>query len=135
MQSSGRRDLPQLTGIRIIAALWVVLFHFAPTLTRIVPETGALFYFAQDGYLAVDLFFVLSGFVIAYQYFDAVRDKRLPYRSFLWRRLARIYPAHLLVLLMLVVAVFGAARLGMPFQNRTYLSETGAGFDLLLIRG
>ena len=47
--------------------------------------------------LFVDLFFVVSGFVIARQYFDRVGDTASTGR-FLWRRIARIYPLHLATL-------------------------------------
>jgi peptidoglycan/LPS O-acetylase OafA/YrhL len=52
------------------------------------------------GYLGVDLFFILSGFVISYRYGDSVRSSvGHPYRRFLWARLGRIYPVHLVTLL------------------------------------
>jgi peptidoglycan/LPS O-acetylase OafA/YrhL len=130
-----RGELRQLTGIRIIAALWVVLFHFSSAVGALVPELAGIGSLARDGYLAVDLFFVLSGYIISYQYFDAFATGRGGYRRFLVRRLARIYPAHLAALALLVIGVLGAARLGHPLRNHTYLSETGLGFDVLLTRG
>lgn len=135
LASSVAPELRQLTGLRFVAALWVVLFHFGAPLQVLLPETRGFPNAAADGFLAVDLFFVLSGYIISYQYFDAFAAGRARYRSFLVRRLARIYPAHLVTLLLLVIAVQGAAWIGQPFWNRTYLSETGLGLDLLLIRG
>jgi peptidoglycan/LPS O-acetylase OafA/YrhL len=97
-----QREIRPLTSLRGLAALLVVVFHF-----RLV--TGDAFdierhtAFFAGGYLWVDFFFVLSGFVIAYAYAGAFAGEGLrPYGSFLWRRLARIWPLHVFVLLMLV---------------------------------
>ena len=90
-----------LTGLRAYAALWVVLFHLRHVLQPLLPEP--LFEFCARGYLGVDLFFVLSGFVIAYRYGGHIGDGRA-YRVYLIRRLGRIYPLHLATLLALVAA-------------------------------
>ena len=55
-----------LTSLRGIAAWWVVLFHFDTYLLPYIPV--AVFQFIAKGYLAVDLFFCLSGFVIFLNY-------------------------------------------------------------------
>lgn len=81
-----------LTGLRGIAALGVALWHlgFLPMLTQRLDP--AVF----NGYLFVDLFFVLSGFVLSYVY-DSARSLRTrsAYTEFLVSRLSRIYPMHL----------------------------------------
>ena len=88
-----------LTSIRGVAAWWVVLYHFR---LEMPPFGGPL---ASDvlghGYLAVDLFFILSGFVIALNYtasFTSLTAKA--YRRFLGLRLARVYPLHLVMMLL-----------------------------------
>ena len=66
-RSSGSPEqLASLTPLRGIAALWVVIFHFCWYFPAVHPEryTGAVY----KGYLAVDMFFVLSGFVITHVY-------------------------------------------------------------------
>ena len=92
------RHLDALTGIRGIAAWGVVLYHIRLSLTAILPPQ-AIALFAK-GYLAVDLFFILSGFVIWYNY--AARIERGGWseaRLFLWRRFARVWPLHGAILL------------------------------------
>ncbi len=100
MSGTGRRPaLPALTGLRALAALWVVLFHYRHDLLTLEPGLAPLDTFMSAGYLGVDLFFPLSGFVLAYTYADAMR-------SFRWRdtgrfvrnRLARVWPVHVLTL-------------------------------------
>ena len=89
-----------LTGLRIIAAAWVVLFHFhfspLDAVTATVDVLGPL---VTAGALGVDLFFVLSGFVIAHTYLDKLGPAlRIgPTARFVWARACRIWPAYALV--------------------------------------
>lgn len=96
-----------LTGVRAFAALWVVFYHLRPTIERIFPDAHGLHAFLAFGYLGVDLFAFLSGFVIAYNYFDRV-DLRQPREIgvFLWIRATRIFPLHWFLLLVLLIARF-----------------------------
>jgi peptidoglycan/LPS O-acetylase OafA/YrhL/glycosyltransferase involved in cell wall biosynthesis len=102
-----RPGLPPLTGLRAAAALWVVLFHFGPAFGLLVPATLALSRFTTEGFYGVDLFFVLSGFILTYNYYG----RRFTYGEFIGNRLARIYPVHLFTLLVLaaMMGVAGAA--------------------------
>jgi peptidoglycan/LPS O-acetylase OafA/YrhL len=82
------RHLPALDGLRGLAAIWVFLYHLS--------DTGGPN--RMLGQLGVDLFFVLSGFVLSYVYADRLNSAS-DYRRFLHARLARIYPLHLVTLL------------------------------------
>src|SRR3546814_8137818 len=88
-----------LTSLRGIAALLVVVYHFSggflPNL-----DPGRYSDFVPKGYLWVDLFFVLSGFIITHAYGDAFAERARwgSIRAFLFARMARIYPLHLFVL-------------------------------------
>src|SRR5690606_3845377 len=103
MLSNFRPDLRILTPLRGIAALWVVIYHFGDQyLPALRPEQAG--HLVGKGYLAVDLFFMLSGFVLAHVYHaDFTRFDPGRYRDFLAARVARLYPLHLLVLLAFVV--------------------------------
>lgn len=130
-----RRELRQLTGIRIIAALWVVAFHFETQYTLLLPEIGGLVWLAGSrGFLAVDLFFVLSGYILAYQHHDAFAQGRGDYRGFLAKRLARIYPLQITTLAFLVALVV-ATPLGKKLGSAETFTVWGAVQDVLLIRG
>ena len=97
--SKGRGYIHALTGIRGLAAWWVVFYHFREQMASQLPLEVIQFF--SLGYLAVDLFFVLSGFVIYYNYqhmFDRLDRQRL--WSFFAARIARIYPLHLFITLM-----------------------------------
>jgi peptidoglycan/LPS O-acetylase OafA/YrhL len=86
------QNLP-LTAIRGFAALWVVGHHLQFELAYIgYPFAGWLF---RPGYVAVDIFFILSGFVITAVHRDLTRAGL---GDFLLRRIFRLYPLHLFVL-------------------------------------
>jgi peptidoglycan/LPS O-acetylase OafA/YrhL len=97
-----------LTSLRGIAALWVMLFHldvifFYRDFGPLIPHelTGII----TKGYLWVDFFFLLSGFVISHVYgaaFATSSDRIHLIKSFLWARFTRIYPLHLFILALLV---------------------------------
>lgn len=89
--------LNQLAGLRGICAWWVVFYHSLGLMGDSV--SGPLRNVIAHGYLAVDLFFLLSGFVIFLSYHVAV-SKNFPHSvgKFYWNRLARIYPLHLVML-------------------------------------
>lgn len=93
-----------LTAVRGLAAWWVVAYHFRDVLPS--DAHPSLTWFLDQGYLAVDLFFVLSGFVIALNYgvrFERKLFNRDVYTGFLVLRLSRIYPLHLTILLLFAV--------------------------------
>jgi peptidoglycan/LPS O-acetylase OafA/YrhL len=64
-------EIKALTGLRILAAVWVVLFHFRPLLRDAIPGfRDALAPVLNCGAQGVDLFFILSGFVLTWNYLD-----------------------------------------------------------------
>ena len=93
--------LAALTGLRGVAAWLVVLYHIRLSLADILPAP-VIGLFAK-GYLAVDLFFILSGFVLWYNYAPRLRAGGIGAAGlFLWRRIARIWPLHFLILALFV---------------------------------
>lgn len=97
------RDIPPLTGIRAIAAAWVLAFHFFGILVLYFPVTRHALRWAASGSLGVDLFFVLSGFVLTHNYLSTIRPRLVG--RFLALRLGRIYPVHLLTIVAYLVLV------------------------------
>ena len=89
-----RPRLPALTSVRFFAALHVCIFHMYAM--RIASGTGVFHRIASIGYVGVNFFFVLSGFILVYTY----ADRQTPARKFWWARFARIYPAYLFSLLL-----------------------------------
>ena len=95
------QTIGSLTGIRGFAALWVVLYHARKEIALNLPDWPQLNRLVNSGYLGVDLFAFLSGFVIAYTYCERLRSPSWPsMRRYLWLRLVRTYPLHLFVLIL-----------------------------------
>lgn len=85
-----------LDGLRGVAAIIVVAFHLFETYSA-----GPAYQILNHGYLAVDFFFVLSGFVIGYAYDD--RWDRMTTWGFFKRRLVRLHP------MVIMGTLFGAS--------------------------
>lgn len=86
MQPAPRHVYLNLDAMRGVAAISVMLYHFSPFISdgKVLPSS----------YLAVDLFFLLSGFVIAHAY-DRKIETGMGFGSFLLIRLIRLYPLYL----------------------------------------
>ena len=93
--------LANLTPLRGFAALLVAVFHFEMAICRFIPAKTTLFF--ERSYLMVDLFFVLSGFIMLHVYSQVFTRGQV--RHFFLARFARTYPLHLFTLLLLVVIV------------------------------
>jgi peptidoglycan/LPS O-acetylase OafA/YrhL len=96
------RQLHALTGLRFFAALTVLLSHFANRGIILMPV--GVVAFVDGGRTAVALFFVLSGFILTYNYSELSGPKER--RSFYVNRIARIYPV---VILALGIGAIGVA--------------------------
>lgn len=85
-------DIPALTGLRFFAAFAIVIHHVGSFTYEI--RSGVLQQFvAHNGVLGMTLFFVLSGFIIHYNYYDVIRDKgKRGVYEFLVARFSRLYP-------------------------------------------
>lgn len=99
-----------LTGIRGVAALWVMLFHIGqgiPGYSLLPWLTGSSF--IENGFRGVDLFFILSGFIMMHVH---AQDFTVFCRRTLWdfmiMRCIRIYPVHLVVLLSILAVVIAS---------------------------
>ncbi len=111
------KQIPILTPLRGFAALCVVFFH-----ARLIffvqwkEPVSEYTHFIENSYLWVDLFFVLSGFVMMHIYQQTFSKgvTVAKWRYFMWLRFARIYPLFLVTLLILVL-----------WESIKYFSATG----------
>ncbi|MDR1556874.1 MAG: acyltransferase [Tannerellaceae bacterium] len=104
-----------LDGLRGIAAVMVLGFHVSEAY-YVTSETGRFDQLFNHAYLAVDFFFVLSGFVIGYAYDD--RWSRMSVANFLKRRIFRLHPMVVFgTVLGLVMFYFGASEVFPLIRN------------------
>jgi peptidoglycan/LPS O-acetylase OafA/YrhL len=133
----GTKSINALTGVRILAALWVLVSHMDVELFALFPASRILEPVIASGVLGVDVFFILSGFIIAYNYaarFDAQpllgeagAAWRQMYGRFLWLRVARLYPVHLVTLL----AVLGMYMAAQVLNVKLNLESGYSAFDFV----
>lgn len=95
---TARRHIPGLDGIRAIAILMVIIHHAVYTAPRETFAQKLFLHIAGQGWAGVDLFFVLSGFLITGILMDA-RDSSHALRNFYARRVLRIVPVYVAFLL------------------------------------
>lgn len=93
-----RLRIVEFDGLRTVAIFGVMLFHFSPRLPCL-------------GWAGVDLFFVISGFLITGILLD-LRSASTPYRKFYWRRVIRIFPPCYTVLAIIAVLAFAEGDIG-----------------------
>lgn len=92
-------EIPSLTGLRFIAALSVVLSHAVILIFRPTQDLPFASFLTSTSGFGMSLFFVLSGFVIHYNYSTSVRSfSPTPIINFFVARFARLYPLYFLLL-------------------------------------
>ncbi len=109
-------NIKPLTSLRFFAAMWVVLFHYWPHLALPGAAPGvasAMPPLVAKGYLGVECFFVLSGFILCHVYLPPFEAGRFKYGDFIWARIARIYPLHIATLVAIGAMAAAALALGL----------------------
>ncbi|ENY72439.1 acyltransferase [Aeromonas diversa CDC 2478-85] len=97
------KQLPLLGPLRGFAACMVVLFHGRLLLFPQWKEPIAgVTQLIENGYLWVDLFFILSGLVMAHVYARTMATKQVRIPRFLWLRLTRVYPLFITTMVVLI---------------------------------
>ena len=127
----------QLTGIRFVAAFWVLAYHLqGPFNVLGLLSIPILADVMRVGRLGVDLFFALSGFILTHTYLTrmggSIHIKAT--LKFWWLRLARIYPVHLVMLVIAGLAVFAQAQVRGESVDRDWWNPTDFIKNLLLIQ-
>lgn len=97
------KDIKALTGLRFFAALWVVLFHYFRGELEPISIVKPIKWLFDLGYLAVPMFFILSGFILSHNYFPSYSLK--DHAEFIYRRFARLWPVHVASVLALMVYI------------------------------
>jgi peptidoglycan/LPS O-acetylase OafA/YrhL len=134
-----RRPLHALTGVRFVLAFWVILYHQIPHsslslrvnwLPDFLPDAFSIV--LRTGYVAVTVFFVLSGFVLAYNYDLSGPWNAGQIRRFFAARFSRIYPAYFAgLLLMAPLMAWRATKLD---PDQRFLALLTAGFNFTLLQ-
>ena len=119
----GTPQIPPLTGLRGVSAVWVMLVHFSEVLEQLMPGIVIFRPIYSLGHLGVDVFFVLSGFIMSHVY-EPGRFvlNRSNYVHFLLNRFARLYPNHLATLFILAGLFAGGRFFGIVMSGNYSLA-------------
>ena len=101
-QKSLPNYIPALTGVRALAAYLVFVSHFYYVFGESIPQSVQKFF--REFHIGVTIFFVLSGFLIAFRYFDNFSLDKDWFKQYLKNRVARIYPMYFLLTICAFVA-------------------------------
>lgn len=110
-----KNEIKSLTGLRGVVALWVAFFHFSFFRNEFIQDI------VGKGYVAVDIFFVLSAFLLTVSY--AGKFKTLNYKIievFYKKRINRIYPVYIISVIFIVLFLEKSSISGF-FINATLL--------------
>lgn len=111
--------MPALTGIRFFAIFHIFLFHmwtlydlekpegFSTLVNGFADLPPTLVTFLSHGWLSTSFFFLLSGFILAYLYWTPAGTLSTTKKAFWLKRALRIYPVHLLIMLVTMVIMVG----------------------------
>lgn len=113
-------DLRALTSFRFPLALGVVLYHFRLAWPADAYDITGL---VERSRLNVDLFFILSGFILTHVYWRQAALGRYRHWAFLAARIARIFPLHLLLMAVMAVIVAVAGLVGAEFDRSRFRLE------------
>lgn len=90
-----RETFRALNGLRFVAAIAVVCYHYAPEASFFGFLPAFLRNVVESGPMALPFFYILSGFVLSHSYVDRLPRTLLEARQFWRSRVARLYPAYL----------------------------------------
>ncbi len=103
-QRAQQNYIPALTGVRALAAYLVFISHFAYIFDENFPHSVQRFF--NEFHIGVTIFFVLSGFLIAFRYFDTFKLTTDWFKQYLKNRVARIYPMYAILTIGAFIAFY-----------------------------
>lgn len=127
------RYIPGLDGVRAIAVILVILFHytarFYPDLKIFGGELGFLARVLNLGWVGVDIFFVVSGFLIAKILSTKPIDSIDKYKTFVYRRALRLIPAYFVCLVFFLIVAMTVAPDSKVLKNQYLLWSFSANIE------
>lgn len=125
---AAKRSLPSLTALKGLFIFVIVLhntFLFKPLFDNV---PGTAFIRLYGGALGNSMFFILSGYLLSYSYRERIRDGSVPFKTFLLRRLKKLYPLYIITnaaALMLAIAQHGISVMTLKRTAFTILLQMG----------
>lgn len=127
-----KQRIESLTGLKGIFIMFIVLTHTMPDtpLIRSIPLTSFIDHYA--GVWGNSMFFMLSGYLLSMGYRDRILEKKIPFGSYLTRRLSKIYPMYILsnlVMIPLQIGIYGPGMVNFRRLALVGLMQAGGALD------
>lgn len=124
MNCSYPKNIEALTSLRFFAAYYVVMYHYLVQMAEVGFPPISAYPVISHGYLGVDFFFILSGFILSHAYKGKSLLQWAAIKRFYIYRLARIYPVHIFLVLFESIYILFFTAVGQidGYHNHTPLS-------------
>ena len=133
-KSSNKID--SLMGLRFLFALGIFIHHFDMFSDMNIPNYDKYSNVFFEGFIGVNFFYILSGFIISYCYMEKMRQKEIGAGEFMYKRIARIWPVHVLTLVIAIIsytstlsALFSKAGIINLTMMQSYIPLDGYAFN------
>ncbi|HVM45465.1 MAG TPA: acyltransferase, partial [Candidatus Thermoplasmatota archaeon] len=133
MEQAASDEIRSLTAARGIFSTAVLAFHLGPHAIVLFPLLAVAHPVLDVGWLGVDAFFILSGFVLAHRYAGRLHGAG-DYARFLWLRVCRIYPLYLASTLLAGLAVGVALLIGISVPSASSFTLDSFLRNLLMVQ-
>lgn len=130
--ASARPGGASLDVLRFLAAGFILLFHYGLTAPVAL---GSLIPVLKQGWLATDFFLILSGYVLSRAYGDRLATAAMRPERFMVRRFARLWPSHMIVLLVFAAFVLICEAIGLPPGHADHYSISAFFAQAFLVHG
>ena len=124
------RDVACLTSLRFFAAAWVLALHYT---MQMPVDLDAVTPFLANGRMGVDFFFILSGFILTHVYLASLRRGDFRVSRFVQKRLARLYPLHVVCILAVGAYLAAGTLVGVSVNDASAYDWRDLGPNLLLL--
>lgn len=131
----GKNKIESLMGLRFLFALGIFFHHFDTFSDMNIPGYYDYSKYWFEGFVGVNFFYILSGFIIAYCYTNKLKDGTVKAGEFLYKRFARLWPVHILTLFIALIsyssirAIFSKAGLLTVAMLQSYVPIEGYAFN------
>lgn len=133
---SSNGKINSLMGLRFLFALGIFIHHFDMFSDMNIPDYDKFKSIFFEGFIGVNFFYILSGFIISYCYMEKMRQKEIGPGEFIFKRFARIWPVHILTFIIAIIsytssftALFSKAGIINLAMMQSYIPLDGYAFN------
>jgi peptidoglycan/LPS O-acetylase OafA/YrhL len=143
-RTTSGRFIPEIDGLRFVAIALVILFHLrgyvaakSPVAWSAAPETHPVARITEMGHFGVQLFFIISGFVLALPFATRylASGPRVSLRAYFLRRLTRLEPPYIIAMTAFFLILASRASADVGQLARHYLASIGYVHNLVYEKG